>query len=228
MTAIFDPNLGLAYAWGLGFDGWDTQMDANLETLGALVHLSVLSRTTGTPPGSPTNGDRYIIPAGATGAWASQVGKIAVRVAGAWVYYTPKEGFMAWVSSEAVQVVYHSAAWGLLIPSEPYDLHVTYNGRPDSGVALIRMVFTRTTVFQTNLTGSQGNIEVATAADAVMPITKNGSNIGSVNWASGSHVATFTFASPQTFNAGDVMKVLAPSSSDSALADIAITLVGWR
>ena len=67
-----DPNLGLNYGWTLGESGWDTGMDANLKRLGAVVSLSVKDRDLTTPPASPVDGDRYIIPAAANDArrWA--------------------------------------------------------------------------------------------------------------------------------------------------------------
>lgn len=67
MPAITDPNLGLNYGWTLGESGWGAGMDANLKRLGAVVSLSVKDRDLATPPASPVNGDRYLIPAGATG-----------------------------------------------------------------------------------------------------------------------------------------------------------------
>ena len=78
-----DPNLGLNYGWTLGESGWDTGMDANLKRLGAVVGLSVKDRDLTTPPASPTNGDRYLIPAAATGLWAGKTNQIAVRIADA-------------------------------------------------------------------------------------------------------------------------------------------------
>ncbi len=66
--ASVDPNLGLSYGWTLGESNWGSGMDANLKRLGAVVGLSVKDRDLGTPPASPIGGDRYLIPAGATGA----------------------------------------------------------------------------------------------------------------------------------------------------------------
>ncbi len=54
-----DPNLGLTYGWALGESGWNTAMDANLKRLGAVVGLSVKSRSLTAPPATPTDGDRY-------------------------------------------------------------------------------------------------------------------------------------------------------------------------
>jgi hypothetical protein len=84
-------NLGLIRDWALGTYFKD-DMDANLKKLDRL-YFPVLSTTTGTPPGSPTNGDRYIIPNnGGTGAWATRGGQIATYVVSAWEYDIPHDG----------------------------------------------------------------------------------------------------------------------------------------
>lgn len=106
-----DPNLGLAYGWTLGESGWNTQMDANLKRLGAIVGLSVKDRDLTAPPASPANGDRYIIPAGATGAWAGKTGQIAVRIAGAWEYHAPQIGWLAYIEDEAKLAVFKASGW---------------------------------------------------------------------------------------------------------------------
>ncbi|KAA2283464.1 DUF2793 domain-containing protein, partial [Arenimonas fontis] len=103
---LTDPNLGLAYGWTLGESGWHTGMDANLKRLGAVVGLSVTSRSTTTPPASPAEGDRYIVPAGATGAWAGRTDQIAVWVNGAWEYHAPKVGWLAFIAAEDRLAVY--------------------------------------------------------------------------------------------------------------------------
>ena len=109
--ASTDPNLGLTYGWTLGESGWHAGMDANLKRLGALVGLSVKSRATPTPPASPTDGDRYLIPAGATGAWSGKTDQIAARVAGAWEFHVPKVGWLAYVEDEQVLSAYKPAGW---------------------------------------------------------------------------------------------------------------------
>lgn len=86
-------------------------MDANLKRLGAVVGLSVKSRATTTPPASPADGDRYIVPAGATGAWSGKTDQIAVLINGAWEYHVPKVGWLAYVEDEDKLVVYKSTGW---------------------------------------------------------------------------------------------------------------------
>ena len=99
------PGLALTGFWDEGSNGWKDAMDANLRALSTLVQLGVISRTTSLP-GSPTDGDIYIIPSGDADA-----GEIAVRDNGAWVNLAPVEGWRAWVKDDDETVVYDGSAW---------------------------------------------------------------------------------------------------------------------
>jgi len=46
-----------------------------LRILDSVVQLSVIAADQTDPPATPADGDRYLLPAGATGAWAGQDGK---------------------------------------------------------------------------------------------------------------------------------------------------------
>ncbi len=109
--ASIDPNLGLTYGWTLGESGWGSGMDANLKRLGATVGLSVKDRDLTTPPASPANGDRYIVPAAATGAWAGKANQIAVRIAGAWEFHAPQVGWLCYLEDEAKLTVFKATSW---------------------------------------------------------------------------------------------------------------------
>lgn len=110
MASSTDPNLGLEHSWEYRESGWKTGMDANLKKLGAVVQLAVLSMKDDIPA-TPANGDRHIIPAGATGEWSGRTGQIAVRVAGAWEYYAPATGWRAWVADIGSIATFTGAAW---------------------------------------------------------------------------------------------------------------------
>ncbi|MEW6415788.1 MAG: DUF2793 domain-containing protein [Pseudomonadota bacterium] len=110
MPASTHPNLPLAYKWALG-DPYKTEMDANLVMLGAIVGLSVISRTLDTPPASPANGHRYIVGSAPTGAWAGQAGKIALWIDAAWVFFQPKTGWLAYIEDEAKLAAYTPTGW---------------------------------------------------------------------------------------------------------------------
>lgn len=102
------PNLGLTYNWALG-DFYKTEMDANLVMLGAMTQLSVINRTLSAPPGSPAQGDRYIVAAAPTGAWATHADHIALWIGSAWVFYVPKKGTLAFIEAEDKISVFKTA-----------------------------------------------------------------------------------------------------------------------
>lgn len=67
---------------------------------------TVISATTTAPPGSPADGDSYLVPTGATGAWAGHDGEYATWDAdeAAWVFTTVAPGTVVNVSSTGTQV----------------------------------------------------------------------------------------------------------------------------
>ncbi|MGL5011350.1 MAG: DUF2793 domain-containing protein, partial [Paracoccaceae bacterium] len=82
-----------------------------IRLLDMIVQLAVTSRTLSVPPGAPVVGERYIVAAGATGAWAGKVGKIAVWGETGWVYVTPMAGWQAYVAAEAADATFDGTAW---------------------------------------------------------------------------------------------------------------------
>jgi hypothetical protein len=66
------------------------------------------------PPASPVEGSRYIVAAEATDDWFGQSNKIAAYQDGAWAFYAPKDGWLAWVVSENILIVYEAAGWSAL------------------------------------------------------------------------------------------------------------------
>lgn len=214
------PGLGLTAFWTPGMGGWDAQMDANLRVLSALVNCRPASRTTALP-GSPTNGMVYIVPSG------GDANKIAVRDNGAWVYVTPQEGFRAWVVDEAADYVYTSSAW-TKVP-QPHDVSGFNVGVLTSNQVIIRHVFTRAVVFADEFAGSRGRAGTSAAASTTFLVRKNGSNIGTMVFGAGGTVATFTTTGTTvSFAIGDLLEVVAPSSVDATLANVAVTMAGVR
>lgn len=63
------------------------------------------------PPGSPSEGDRYIIIATATGDWAGHENDVTEYIDSAWVFFTPNEGFACRVEDIDTQKVFNGAAW---------------------------------------------------------------------------------------------------------------------
>jgi len=96
-----------------------THNDA-LVILDALVMAAVTSQTLTAPPGSPAEGDRYIVAATATGAWAGQEEKIADYSGGGWVFYTPKTGWLVYVAATDNMWIYNGSAWAQPTPPSEY------------------------------------------------------------------------------------------------------------
>ena len=82
-----------------------------LRGLDAVVQLMVLDKDLAAPPGSPAEGARYIVAGSATGAWAGQEGKIAAWQDGAWAFYSPREGWLAWAADEDSLYICTGSAW---------------------------------------------------------------------------------------------------------------------
>lgn len=115
------PKLGKLVYGDIGA-GHINAMRALLRAFDQLVLMTVLDKDLATPPGSPANGDAYIVAASPTGAWAGQAGKIAVwsteiatadtnSKVPAWEFYTPREGWLAYVADEDAPYRFDGAAW---------------------------------------------------------------------------------------------------------------------
>jgi len=99
------PGLGLRAYWTVGSNNWEQQHDPDTRMLSVLVQAAVISRTTNLP-GSPANGDIYIVPVG-----RANENQIAARDNGAWVYFVPKEGWLVHVNNTDEFVRWTGVAW---------------------------------------------------------------------------------------------------------------------
>lgn len=77
----------------------------------AVVQVSVKDRDLTAPPGSPIEGDRYIVASGGTGAWATWDLNIALYTDGAWLKVVPGAGWIAWAVDESKLLIFNGAAW---------------------------------------------------------------------------------------------------------------------
>jgi len=112
MALTNGPNLGLLVNGNAG-EGHYSELMKQWRGLDGLVMPNAKGYLTNTPPGSPSDGDLYIIGAAPTGAWAGQGGKVTrwSSVASAWEFYTPKNGWMV-QSNSAREAYRHTAgAW---------------------------------------------------------------------------------------------------------------------
>jgi hypothetical protein len=77
----------------------------------ALLHCAVKDKDLAAPPASPAEGDRYIVAGAATGAWVGKTGHVAARQDGAWRFYPPQAGWIAFVVDELQLYHFNGTAW---------------------------------------------------------------------------------------------------------------------
>lgn len=82
-----------------------------LRTLDALVQLVVLDRDLAAPPASADEGQRWLVAASPTGAWAGHAGEIAAWQDAGWEFYVPQTGWLAYVVDEGALLAWNGSAW---------------------------------------------------------------------------------------------------------------------
>jgi hypothetical protein len=82
-----------------------------LALIDALTQLAISSRNVTSPPGAPAEGDRLLVGAGASGAFAGKTNQIATFLAGGWSFLAPRAGWRAYVETEQLLLLYDGAAW---------------------------------------------------------------------------------------------------------------------
>ncbi|ACC76160.1 hypothetical protein PPMP20_19035 [Paraburkholderia phymatum] len=110
----------------------------------------------------------------------------------------------------------------------PYDVLMFSPGVPANSALMARIVTPRPVTFPSGLTGSYASASVAATAAVTLTLARNGSAIGTVNFAAGASTGTFTFSSSVTTAAGDVLTLTNQATTDATLANISVTLVGTR
>lgn len=85
-----------------------------LVQLEPLVMPAAISRALSVPPVDPAPGDRYLVGAGATGAWSGQGGALATWDGTAWRLAAPAPGWQVYVLDEGHALVHDGTGWGPL------------------------------------------------------------------------------------------------------------------
>ena len=88
-----------------------------LAALDLIAQLVVLDRRVNAPPATlPAEGLRYIVPPGATGAWAGKDNQIAAVVDGVWQFIAPHPGWLAYCLAESGLVAFSGTGWAAVVP----------------------------------------------------------------------------------------------------------------
>jgi hypothetical protein len=71
------------------------------------------------PPSTPSEGEAWLVAAGAAGEWAGQDGKLASRQSGNWLFVTPADGMRLFDKSSAQMLLFLGAWKRPAAPVEP-------------------------------------------------------------------------------------------------------------
>lgn len=118
MAVNLGPKIPIMVSAASG-DTYLTQGNAMLRALQPLLVANVINITTTTPPTTPSNGDTYIVAAGATDAWAGYAQSIAYwstdnlnTPSGEWEFYTPVKGWIVGNQADGAAYIFGGAVWG--------------------------------------------------------------------------------------------------------------------
>ena len=81
-----------------------------LVMLDGLVHCAVEDERS-TPPSTPANGQAWLVGTSATGAWAGQDGKIAMRQLDQWLFAAVRDGMQVLNKTSGQRISRISGAW---------------------------------------------------------------------------------------------------------------------
>lgn len=216
------PGIALNGFWNLGEDDWKDGADANWRKLSALTQLSVIGLVASLP-GSPANGMIYIVTSGVN------ANSVAVRDSGEWIYFTPSEGWMAWVRDQDSIYAFDGTSWINASPKVA-TLSLFSAGVMVDDERLMVFLASAAMTIPAGATGSLAHSEVAATAAAALPISKISgvtiTSVGTVNFAAGVQAGTFTMASPVSLAVGDRLVISSPATADTTLADVSLSIRG--
>lgn len=123
------PRIGLTYLDAAQAQKHVTVNEA-LARLDAVAAGRAETMALASPPGSPSEGEAHIVPAGAGGAWTGQEGMVAVFLNGGWDFIAPWTGWKLWVAGESGYATFDGTDWRLI--SQP--------AGPGGALTLLRQV----------------------------------------------------------------------------------------
>lgn len=153
-----------------------------LRTQQALIQANVKNLTLSAPPGSPVNGDTYIVGSSPSGLWAGQANAVAYWAVdaqdgssitpniatGAWEFYTPLAGWSVWDTNTNAIWRFNGTTWNLAsalkVPVTPSVGVVTINPAAGSSFRVNVNVAVTSVVFSNGQSDGQ-NIEVLWVQD---------------------------------------------------------------
>lgn len=79
--------------------------------LDTVTQLSVKGASNSVPPATPSEGEAFLVPEGASGLWAGRRGTVAVWSNGGWIHLVPRPGWRAWNEEQAAWQLFDGLGW---------------------------------------------------------------------------------------------------------------------
>ena len=111
-----------------------------------------------------------------------------------------------------------------------YDFGCFFPNKIGVGIASNRPIFAtiarRKFIIPSGASGSLARLGSGPASSLVLPIHKNDTEIGSINFEASGTTGTFTFTTSQTFEIGDIFKIIRQEEMDDDAEDLMVTMAG--
>lgn len=128
------PNLSLPYLEA-GQAQKHVTLNESLRRLDAVTQLAVAA-VSNQPPAEPAEGERHVVGASPSGAFAGHTNEIAAFQDGAWVFLTPQPGWRAWNVAAETLLVWTGSAWSGFSGGGEGDVEGPEGGVADGDVVL--------------------------------------------------------------------------------------------
>lgn len=110
----------------------------------------------------------------------------------------------------------------------PFDVPVFAPGLGVNNQKLTRLAMVRNITFPASATNSYAVASANAYANTTFTFKKNGTSFATCQYSAGTAVGVFTQASDANFAPGDLLEIDGPATADATLADVGITLYGFR
>lgn len=143
-----------------------------IQVLDAVVQLVVIASDQSAPPQSPQTGDRYIVAAAGSGAWAGHDGDIAVYTGVTWIFITPLPGWSAQVLTPKGALLFDAVqGWQSAAPTLETTPQLGINATADQTNRL--SLSAPATLLNHDGAGHQLKVNKATASDTASLLFQN-------------------------------------------------------
>lgn len=209
----------------VGFDRFMGQWDANANTpsLASGVGISGQYYTVSTAGSTTLNGisswavgDTVFYQ---SGSWNKISAAVNIPIASVSTLGGVKQGLGVSIAADGTLSVTNSS-------TQPYDICAFVSGTLTASQVMLYTSVGRAFTIPAGATNSQCKALTAATATSVLQINRNGSSVGTITFVAPGTTGIFSFTNAVSFSVGDVLTVTAPSTPDTTLASVGITLIG--